>query len=86
MYSSSGFLCNPGTVASSAAYPMGKSISNFSFLGRSRSSLRAGPQFKGVDVNVTNPAVCTAAKNKPEKLKNSRSFLINLMYWMFYLI
>ena len=70
MYSFNGFLERAGTVASAAGYPKGSSISSFSFWGLFKRDLKAGPQFKGVEVNVTKPATCTAAKNKPAKEGN----------------
>ena len=45
---------------------MGNNASNFSLEGRPKSCLRAGPQLSGVDVNETRPAMCIAARNKPE--------------------
>lgn len=53
---SRGFRFKSGTVASLLGYPTGSSISNFSFVGRLRSTLRRGPQLRGVVVTVTSPA------------------------------
>ena len=61
------FLIKAGTVASAAGYPIGSSISSFSFFGLFSKLRRAGPQFKGVDVSVTKPAFCTAANIIPER-------------------
>ena len=69
MKSVTGFRFNPGTVASSDAYPIGSNINNFSFLGLSNRALRAGPQFSGVEVSVTNPALWTAAIKSPEEFQ-----------------
>ena len=65
IYSSNGFLFISGTVASFDGYPTGSNASSFSLDGRPKSCLKAGPQFKGVDVSVTSPAVCIAVKNSP---------------------
>ena len=65
IYSSKGFLFISGTVASFDGYPTGSNASSFSLDGRPKSCRKAGPQFKGVDVSVTNPAVCIAVKNSP---------------------
>ena len=66
MYSSRGFLLMSGTVASFEGYPNGNKASSFSFEGRPKSCLRAGPQFSGVEVKETNPAVCIAARKIPK--------------------
>ena len=55
-----------GTVAVFEGYPSGNKASSFSFEGRPKSCLRAGPQFSGVDVKETSPAVCIAARNNPK--------------------
>ena len=55
-----------GTVASFEGYPNGNKASSFSFEGRPKSCLRAGPQFSGVEVKETNPAVCIAARKIPK--------------------
>ena len=55
-----------GTDAPFAGYPTGSKASSFSFEGRPKSCRKAGPQFSGVDVNETRPAVCMAARNNPE--------------------
>ena len=59
------FLFISGTVASFDGYPTGSNASSFSLDGRPESCRKAGPQFKGVDVSVTSPAVCIAVKNSP---------------------
>lgn len=54
--SSNGFLFKSGTRQFSAGYPIGNNSNNFSFDGRFSKALKAGPQFKGVDVKLTRPA------------------------------
>ena len=65
IYSSKDFLFISGTVASFDGYPTGSNASSFSLDGRPKSCRKAGPQFRGVDVSVTSPAVCIAVKNSP---------------------
>lgn len=50
------FRLRSGTVASLLGYPTGSNTSSFSCEGRPRSSLRRGPQLRGVVVTVTSPA------------------------------
>lgn len=53
---SRGFRFRSGTMASLLGYPTGSSTNSFSFVGRCRSTLRRGPQLRGVVVTVTSPA------------------------------
>lgn len=66
--SSSGFLFRSGTSQSSCGYPTGNKTINFSFRGRFRRVLKAGPLFKGVVVNDDSPAACRAHSKIPTEI------------------
>ena len=62
------FRLRSGTVASLLGYPTGSSTNSFSCEGRPRSTLRRGPQLRGVVVTVTSPAFCSAASRRPQAM------------------